>query len=78
MFVADNNFHPSLILADTAGSVDTQKFHSDGRPQALPANIRLGWKWLTVKNTLPSYDTKLIMAVKNYYTDRGSKLLNKF
>ncbi len=31
---------------------------------ALPANIRLGWKWLTVTDTLAYYDTETITAIK--------------
>ena len=32
-------------------------FHSNGRLQALPANIRLGWKWIVVENTLAYCNT---------------------
>jgi hypothetical protein len=31
----------------------------------LPANHRLGWKWLTQTNTLAYYDTEFKMAVKS-------------
>jgi hypothetical protein len=40
-------------------------FNSKGR-SALPANIRLQQKCLTVPNTLAYHDTELIMAVKNF------------
>ncbi len=40
--------------------------HFKGQPLVLPANIRLGWKWLKVKNTLAYYGTELIMDVKNF------------
>jgi hypothetical protein len=34
------------------------RLHSEGRLQALPVNIKLGWKQLMVKNTL-SYHEKV-------------------
>jgi hypothetical protein len=37
-----------------------------GRLVALPANIRLGWKWLTVINTLVYYGPNFITVVKNF------------
>ncbi len=41
--------------------------HSNGRPLALPTNIRLGWKQMEVANTLAYYDTTIIMDVKVLY-----------
>jgi hypothetical protein len=38
-----------------------------GKFTALPSNIRLEWKWLTVKNTLAYYFTELIPDVKRFY-----------
>jgi hypothetical protein len=32
------------------------------------ANIRLGWKWLTMTNSLAYYGMELITAVKSYYS----------
>jgi hypothetical protein len=37
-----------------------------GRLMALPANIRPGWKGLTVANTLVNYYTTLITNVKGF------------
>jgi hypothetical protein len=39
-------------------------FHSNGRLLALPAYIKLGWKWLTGANTLAYYDSAIIKAIK--------------
>ncbi len=33
---------------------------------ALPTNIRLGWQWLTVTNTLAYHGMKLITATKHF------------
>jgi hypothetical protein len=35
---------------------------------ALPRNIRLGWKWLTVTNALAYITAVVITTVKNYST----------
>ncbi len=32
---------------------------------AILANIRLGWKWIAVENTLAYYNTATIMALKS-------------
>ncbi len=45
------NYDRKIFIVQTAGLI------------ALPANIRLGWKWLTVKNIL-AYRSELITAVK--------------
>ncbi len=37
-----------------------------GTPLRLPTNIRLGYKWLSVKNAPAYYSTKLATAVKSY------------
>ncbi len=41
----------------------------EGRLLALPANIRLGWKLMTVTNTLAFYETEKIMLVILYSLD---------
>ncbi len=38
--------------------------NSEGRLQALPANIKLGWNLVKVTNTQAYYDTVTIAAVK--------------
>jgi hypothetical protein len=40
--------------------------HSDGRLQAMPANIRPGWKWMATANTLAYYNTETITAIKSF------------
>ncbi len=53
------------------------RLHSNGRLLALPANIRLGWKSMTVSNTLTYYDTAKITAVKVlYYRPQSDKTVN--
>jgi hypothetical protein len=39
--------------------------HSGGLP-ALPANIRLAYKWIEVATTVAYYDTTKITAVKSF------------
>ena len=39
---------------------------SYGRLLDLPSNIRLGWKWIEVANTLAYYKTTTITAVKGF------------
>ncbi len=39
------------------------ELHSKYRLIALPTNIRLGWTWLTVTNTLADYAIEFIAAV---------------
>ncbi len=41
-----------------------QVFHSCG--SALPANIRLEWKWMEVANTLAYCDTATIQSIKSF------------
>ncbi len=40
------------------------ELHSNSRLLALPANVRLGWKWIAVANTLASYHTATITENK--------------
>ncbi len=51
--------HPSLI---------PEGFYDESRLRALPENIRLGLKCLTVTSALAYYGKELITAVKNYDT----------
>jgi hypothetical protein len=44
-----------------------------GGLQALPANIRPGWKRLTVTNTPASYGTELITAAKSFMLQVAAK-----
>ncbi len=39
------------------------------------SNIRLGWKWLTLTNTLAYYKTKLIMDVKCLIVDASCVIM---
>jgi len=40
--------------------------HSNGKLPALPANIRLGWKCMTVTNNLAYHETVRIIAIKSF------------
>jgi hypothetical protein len=40
--------------------------HSKGKLQALLENVSLGWKLLTVTNTLAYYDISVITGTKRY------------
>jgi len=40
--------------------------HSDGRLQALPVNIRLGWKCIAVASTQAVYNMAIITATKSF------------
>jgi hypothetical protein len=42
--------------------------HSNGRLLTLYTNIKIGWKWKEVTNTLDYQDTATITAVKFYST----------
>jgi hypothetical protein len=42
---------------------------------ALPANLRLEWKWLTVANTF-AYETEIITAVKSFIVQAPGLNLN--
>ncbi len=62
-------FTSSLVLT---------RLHSNGRLLALFANIRLGWKWMEVSNTLANNNTATITAVKSFtqYFKTFSKIPN--
>ncbi len=58
MFATEIHSHQGLINAGNAMS------GAQRGALALSANIRLGWKGLTVTNTLAYHDVELIAAVK--------------
>ncbi len=65
-----NKFTPthSLLLAGKAGAHQSGALtglHSNGEHQAFPTNIRLGWEWMEVTNTLTYCDGTTIMVVKS-------------
>ncbi len=67
VFASVRDLHPSPIFAGKAGA------YQSGVPVGNPANIRLGWKSLTLTNTLAYYDTAIITAGKKFYiTNRRS------
>ncbi len=69
MFASSLHIHQSLIFSGTAGAYHSGSFtglHPNGRLQTLPTNIKLGWRWVEVANTLAYYDTAAIMAVKSF------------
>ncbi len=55
--------HMFIVQATGAYTIG---FHYKGGHSALPANKRLGWKWLTLRDTPAYYDTKLITAIKSF------------
>jgi hypothetical protein len=40
--------------------------HCNGKLIALPANIKMGWKWMAVSNTIAYYNTGTITATKSF------------
>ncbi len=55
MFITPIHFHTSLIYEDLAGAYQRGAplgLHSNGKPLALPTNIRLVCKWKEVTDTL--------------------------
>ncbi len=58
MFSNVSHFHPSLAFAGAYQIEATYGFKS-GCLLGLPQNIRLGWKWLTLANTLAYYHTAI-------------------
>ncbi len=59
MFVAVCHFHHSQLIGGKAVSQPLEL------ARTLPANSRLGWKGLTVINTLAYYNTAGITAVRS-------------
>jgi hypothetical protein len=43
-----------------------KELQSNGRALTLPTNIRLGWKWLAVANTLAYYNMGTITSLKSF------------
>jgi hypothetical protein len=62
VFATSIHCHQRQIFASKARSFT--RLHSNGRLQALPANIRIEWKKLKVANTLAYNDTSRVTAVK--------------
>ncbi len=67
MFQTVVYFRPSLIIAGKA----------EGGLLALPENSRLGWKWLTVPNTLAYYGIKLKISMRSF-TSQGVNIIDIF
>jgi hypothetical protein len=63
MFATAIHFHRRLIFAGKAGAYQSREPYKT--PLGLPVNIRLGWKWMAVTNTLAYYDTATIMSLKS-------------
>ncbi len=68
MFVLGKPFQPSLMFMVTTRAL--VKHLSDAPLQALPANIKLGWKGLPGTNTLAYYESSQITDVKSFYNIR--------
>ncbi len=67
-FATVSYFHPRLIIAGTAGAYHNGAPYSTlGWLVALPKNVRLGWKWMEVANTLAYYNMATITTVKFFY-----------
>ncbi len=67
MFATVSHFHPSLIFPGKAEAYQSWAptgLRFNGSLLALPTNIRLGWKWMEVANTLAFYDEATITAIK--------------
>jgi len=47
--------------------IETVDFIYAASTQHLAANIRLGWNWLTVTNTLAYHDSELTTVGKKFY-----------
>jgi len=54
------------------------RLYSNGRLQALPENIRPGWKLIALANALVYYDMTLIMTVKSFIVLAPSDNLKKY
>ncbi len=68
MFVTVTNFQPSPIFADKARAwvEPSQDPTNKGKLQDFPTNIRLGWKCLSVTNTVAYSDTAFITYLKRF------------
>ncbi len=65
MFVPGKHFQPSVVFVGEARSLPSKW-----------ANIRQGWKWMIMKNSLAYCDMELIAAV-NTFNEQGLLVLNK-
>jgi hypothetical protein len=65
MFAAPIHLNPSVIFMEKGRRLpEWSTLHNSNRGLlGLPANIRLGWKWMAVANTLAYYCTATITAV---------------
>jgi hypothetical protein len=73
------SFHHSLIFADKARAFPSGAPHVTpvwGRLITLPANIRLGWKWVTATNTLAYFHVWINYGCKKFYCHRYILLCN--
>jgi hypothetical protein len=64
MFATVSRLHPSLIFVGKVGAYPT----GGGRLQALPANISLVCRWLTVTKPLAYDDTEKNYDRKKFYS----------
>ncbi len=65
-------FHPRLVFASIAVAYHSGALtglNPNGWLPVLLPNIRLGWKWLTLVNTLAYYNTTRIAAVKSFIVE---------
>jgi hypothetical protein len=65
VFHIDINFHPSLLFTSKAGAHLTG-VQNNGRLLALPTNVRLGWKCMTLANTQAYYLIARITDIKSF------------
>jgi hypothetical protein len=73
------SFHHSLIFADKARAFPSGAPRVTpvwGRPLTLPANIRLGWKWVTATDTLAYLHVWINYRCKKFYCHRYILLCN--
>ncbi len=64
LFTNAIHFHHSLIFSGKAEAY--QKESPYDKLLALSVNIRVGYKWMAVANTLAYYDTVTITVVKSF------------
>ncbi len=61
-------FRPSLIFANKTGAYPCSGAPFSGKHMALPANLRLGYKGLTMTNTLGYFAIGKFTAIKCFMT----------
>jgi hypothetical protein len=64
VFVSVSPFYLRLVFAGVARQEPARV--KPIRKYALGANIRLGWKWLNVTNTIAYFNAELITFVKRF------------